>query len=115
MSTQVRQVNLKEGMPTVEQARARLLQELAAAERRKDAALKIVHGYGSSGVGGRLKDAIRSSLRRRRKEGRVRLIVTGENWSAFDKTAAEVLDLCPALRRDPDLDRSNEGITIVLM
>lgn len=115
MGNQVRQVNLKQGMPTIEQARARLVQELDAAKRRGDVALKVVHGYGSSGVGGRLKDAIRSSLRRRRKEGKIRHVVSGENWSAFDKITTEVLDLCPALRRDPDLDRSNEGVTIVLL
>lgn len=115
VGNQIRQINLKQGMPTVEHARARLLQELAAAERRGDIALKIVHGYGSTGVGGRLKDAIRSSLRRRRKEGKIRHVVAGENWSAFDRTTAEVLDACPALRRDPDLDRANEGVTIVLL
>ncbi len=115
MAARVRNVNLKSGMPTVEEARSRLNTEIDKARQRGDHVLKLIHGYGSSGVGGKLKDAIRSSLRRRRKEGKIRSFVAGEKWGAFDEVTNEILGECPQLDRDPDLNNYNEGITIVLM
>ena len=115
MAQNVRTVLLKEGLPTVAEARARLNAEIQQAKQAGVCALKIVHGYGSSGTGGSLRDAIRASLRKRRKEGKISAFVAGEQWSPFDETARVVLQACPALERDPDLGRYNEGITIVLL
>ena len=115
MTARVRHVNLKSGMPTVDEARSRLNTEIDKARQQGDQVLKLIHGYGSSGVGGKLKDAIRSSLRRRRKEGKILSFVGGEKWGVFDEVTNEILEECPQLDKDPDLNRCNEGITIVLM
>lgn len=106
---------LKEGRPTVEQARARLNAALDRAAKSGVTALKLVHGYGSSGFGGALRDAIRRSLRKRVKEGVIQCFVAGESWSVFDDDARRLLDACPELGRDPDLNRYNEGVTFVLL
>ena len=115
MSARIRTVNLKSGMPTVDEARSQLIAEIDNARQRGDHVLKLIHGYGSSGVGGKLKDAIRSSLRRRRKEGKIRSFVAGEKWSVFDEVTNQILEECPQLGKDSDLNNCNEGITIVLM
>ncbi len=115
MPGKMRTIILKEGRPTVEEARTRLNTELESAHRGGIVALKIVHGYGSTGVGGALRDAIRASLRKRRKEGRIRAFVTGEHWDSLDETARLLIDACPELSRDADLGRYNEGITMVLL
>lgn len=107
--------NLKADMPTLDVARRRLADTLARAKQRKCRALKIIHGYGSSGTGGRLRIGIQASLRKRRKEGVIRDFVPGERWSIFDETARSILDACPSLKRDPDLDRGNEGVCVVLL
>ena len=112
---QLREVNLKAGMPSVDEARRKLNTAIDEARRRGDVAVKLIHGYGSSGVGGSIKKAIHSSLRRRRKEGKIRSYAPGEKWSIFESTAAQILDQCPSLRRDPDLDKFNEGVTVVLL
>jgi len=44
---------MEAGMPTVEDARRRLLEELRQAKQVGVRALKIIHGYGSSGKGRR--------------------------------------------------------------
>ena len=108
-------VTLKAGMPTVEEARARLKAEIDKARRSGLVALKIIHGYGSSGVGGSLKHGIRRSLRKRVKEGRIRAFVGGEEWDIFDDSTRLILDACPELANDNDLRGYNEGITIVLL
>ena len=46
-------VNLEQGMPTADRAIRRLTYELAAARQMRYAAVKLIHGYGSSGTGGR--------------------------------------------------------------
>jgi hypothetical protein len=115
MPATVRTLMLKEGLPTVAEARSKLTTEIDQAQRSDVVAIKIIHGYGSTGVGGALKDAIRASLRKRRKEGKIQAFVTGEKWDAFDETSRAILDACPDLQHDPDLGRYNEGITIVLL
>lgn len=115
MAGKIRVFNVKAGLPTVQEARAKLNAELDKAGRGGVVVLKVVHGYGSSGVGGALRDAIRRSLQQRRKEGKIRAFVIGEKWSVFDETARQLLEECPELEKDPDLNGYNEGITLVLM
>lgn len=110
---QIELLDIEHGYPTVAEARARLANELDAARRKGVRVLKIVHGYGSSGRGGRLRNALRTLLRQRGAEGRVGAIVPGESWSIFDEASRTLLDRYPDLRRDRDLERANAGITLV--
>ena len=115
MANRLGVVALKAGMPTVEEARARLKSEIDGARQSGLIALKIIHGYGSSGVGGSLKHAIRKSLRKRVKERQIRSFVGGEEWDIFEERTREILEECPELGKDRDLRGYNEGITIVLL
>jgi hypothetical protein len=108
-------LNIKSDMPTVEEARKRLLVELRRARAQGARAIKLIHGYGSTGVGGKLRDALRSSLSRRRKEGLIQFFVIGEKWSIFEEQGRAALEACPELRGDSDLDRGNEGVTIIVL
>jgi hypothetical protein len=107
-------INIEVGFPTLDEARARLKSELAACRSRNVKAAKIIHGYGSSGVGGVLRHGIRKSLISRRKEGQVRTVIFGENWSIFDASTRAVLETCPELSKDKDLCSLNPGISIVI-
>ncbi len=109
----MRTLQLKNGSPTVDEARQRLLRELDAAKQGGVRVLKVVHGWGSSGEGGVLGPAIRRSLRLRVKEGRARLVVPGERFSSDTLEGRELLARHPSLRRDPDCNRGNPGITLV--
>jgi len=110
-----REVYIKEGMPTVVEARQILKKELERAAAERLQVLKIIHGYGSTGKGGKLKTSIRKSLLLRKKEGKIHSFVTGEKWGVFDKTSRIILEKCSQMKYDPDLDRQNVGITIVLL
>lgn len=55
----VKTVNIKAGYPTAEQAMQRLSQELRIAGANRLRALKIIHGYGSTGSGGAIRTAAR--------------------------------------------------------
>lgn len=108
-------LNIKQDMPTVDEARQRLLQAVKSAKARGVKAIKLIHGYGSSGQGGALRVALRKSLSLRRKEGVIRSFVAGERWDPLEEAARMILDSCPELSRDADLGRGNEGVTVVLL
>jgi hypothetical protein len=115
MAESVVTLNLEVGHPTVEEARQTLKVELEKCRGRKVAAIKVIHGYGSTGVGGALRQGIRKSLISRRKEGIVRAVVFGEKWSIFDSVTQSMLERCPELSKDKDLFSSNQGISVVLL
>lgn len=115
MATKMIIINLELGMPSVDQATHRLGGELVRARAQGAKAVKIIHGYGSSGVGGKLRVGIRAALAERKRRGEIREAVAGENWSIFDAGARKILDAYPDLSRDRDFERGNAGITIVLL
>jgi hypothetical protein len=106
-------VNLKAGMPTVEQAKRRLLESLYAPRGASGPVVKIIHGYGSSGKGGAIRTAIRELTAQWQREGKVLNVVPGESWSIFDAASQDLRHRHAFLAKDEDLDRGNAGITLV--
>jgi hypothetical protein len=115
MSKLIKIVNLEDGMPSVAQARSRLGSELSIARSSDVKILKLIHGYGSSGVGGDLRIALQSTLRQMAGQGEVRACIFGENWGKADETAWALLKQFPELKEDRDLGRGNRGITLVVL
>lgn len=111
----IKLVDLEEGRPTVEQARLRMQYELEAARRAGYKAVKLVHGYGSSGAGGTLRTELQKDLRKAVRQEELRAFLPGENWRLSDETAWEVLQRFPEWKQDPDLGRNNQGISIVIL
>jgi hypothetical protein len=108
-------VNIKDGFPTVEQARTRLRTEIHLAQGQGLKLLKIIHGYGSRGVGGELRVALQSTLRTLARSGEISDCIYGENWRKSDERSWELLKRMPELKNDHDLGRANRGITLVLL
>ncbi len=114
MST-VRTVNVEADLPTLEEARKRTLDEIRKARREGVRVLKIIHGYGSTGKGGKLCIGLRKSFALRKKEGVIKEFIPGEEFSIFNPTVLALLERAPELRGDPDLDATNEGVTLLLL
>jgi DNA-nicking Smr family endonuclease len=83
MTESVVTVNLEMGHPTVEEARRLLKAELEKCRSRKVTAVKVIHGYGSSGVGGALRQGIR--LRRKLEHLRSRSTLDAGTMSRIDQ------------------------------
>lgn len=111
----IREINLELGRPTADEALRRLKGELWAAKTMRAPVLKIIHGYGSSGKGGRICTACRSYLRQARASGQVRDVICGEDFSLFSEATRQAFCVCDALRRDRDLDNDNNGVTFVIL
>ena len=115
MSRAIRVVNLEQGFPTREEAVQRLDQAIEQARKSGVRALKVIHGWGSSGTGGVLRFATRSHLRQRKEKGDLRVFIPGESWSQFDAYSKELLKHVPESLADSDLGRGNKGVTLVLL
>ncbi len=113
MQTPIRTFNVEADLPTLEEARRRVIQELKKARHEKVRVLKIIHGYGSSGKGGVLGHGLRKSFVLRKKEGTIKDFIPGEDFSIFNNAAMTLLEAVPELRGDPDLNATNEGVTIL--
>ena len=111
----IKTINLEEGMPKVEQARLRMQNELHTAKQQGYTAVKLIHGYGSSGLGGALRIELQKELTRLAQAASVRAFIAGENWRVSDEQSWELLRRYPEWKQDSDLGRGNKGITIVLL
>lgn len=105
--------NVKADMPSLEEARRSVITEIRLAKRKKVRVLKVIHGWGSTGKGGTLCVGLRKSFRLRKKEGVIKDFIPGEDFSIFNKTVLELLEAVPDLRGDPDLNATNEGVTLL--
>lgn len=110
----LREVNLELGMPTVSQALRRLEMELSGSKKQHCAALKLIHGYGSSGTGGKIRVAVRRRLTELKGQGTIRDFIPGERFTIFEESTLAAFRQCGNLRQDPDLERYNNGVTFVL-
>jgi hypothetical protein len=109
----LRTFNVEEGLPSLEEARKLVIEEIRRAKGSGIRVLKIIHGYGSSGKGGKLCTGLRKSFGLRKKEGVIRGFAAGEEFSIFDDRTLTLLEAVPELRGDPDLNATNEGVTVV--
>ena len=115
MAKLIKIVNLEDGLPGVEQARSRLHGELQSARKAGVRVVKIIHGYGSSGVGGDLRIALQATLRQMADRCEILACIFGESWRTSDESAWALLKQAPGLKEDRDLGRGNRGITIVVL
>jgi len=109
----VRTFNIEADFPGLDDARRRVIAEVRKAKREGVRVLKIIHGYGSSGKGGKLCVGLRKSFRLRKEEGVIKDFIAGEAFSIFHEPTLALLEAVPELRGDPDLDAINEGVTIL--
>ena len=109
----VRTFNVEADLPSLDEARRQVIAELRRAKSGGLRVLKVIHGWGSSGKGGKLCHGLRKSFALRKKEGIIRDFIPGEDFSIFNPTVLALLDAVPELRGDPDLNQTNEGMTVV--
>jgi len=109
----LRTYNVEAGLPTLDEARRLVIEEIKQAKRAGARVLKVIHGYGSSGKGGALCVGLRKSFGLRKKEGVIKHFIAGEDYSIFNQSVLALLEAVPELRSDPDLNATNEGITVL--
>jgi len=108
-----RVVNLENGMPTVQEALARLRYEIETAPKQGYRLLVLIHGYGSSGKGGAIRNEVRRQLRYILEKKKINDFVPGEECTRRSGHWRQTV------RRFPSLDsygrHPNPGITLVIL
>ena len=113
MRERVIRSNLEAGLPTVVQALERLERDLREARACGAKLVRIIHGYGSSGRGGKIRDAVRRELGRKLARGEVRAVVPGENYSSTTNSGRDLLCRFKEVKTTERSDTLNPGLTIV--
>jgi hypothetical protein len=108
----VTEINLERGFPTVETS-LRILQDGLTTCRRQGArAAILIHGYGSTGVGGGIRAAVRKKLSEPGMSGIIRDFAGGEQWHYKKK---EYISICKELAGYEGRIANNEGVTVVIL
>lgn len=108
-------INLKKGMPLVQQALDRLEMAIKTGSEQGFKAFTFIHGYGSSGAGGAIKTAVLHQLHFFTHQGRVKVIIPGEEFEGRSGRGRQLLRQFPFLTNHRDLNRANPGITLVIL
>lgn len=105
-------VNLKQGRPSVDEAMQTLDQKLATAHLQGVKFLRFIHGYGSSGMGGDIKAAVRRHLNSLRQKHKIQRVIRGENYTDLSHSDKVRLTAYPELKSHFKSDSHNPGVTI---
>ena len=115
MGGTLREVNIKSDLPSAGDAVKRITYNIKNAGAFGVSAIKFIHGYGSTGKGGAIRAEARKYLERQKQNRSIKNYILGEDFSIFDEETLKAFALCDDLRRDADLERHNNGITIVIL
>jgi len=115
ISGRLNEVNIKSDLPTASDAIKRITYNIRNGGQHGVAAVKFIHGYGSTGKGGIIRTEARKYLEHQKQRGLIKDFIPGEKFSIFDEATRKAFLVCDELRRDSDLERHNNGITIVIL
>ena len=80
-----KEVNIKSDMPTSDDAIKRITYNIHNGKRLGYRAIKIIHGYGSTGAGGRIRIEARRYLESQKRKGVIADYIPGEDFSIFSE------------------------------
>lgn len=105
------EINIKDGMPSSDEAMKHLKESLIQLKRDRFKCAVIIHGYGSSGKGGKIREKAREFLNSQKKCGKVKSIIYGEDFDIFN---FEAMDLKIKYKLPDKLTQNyNHGITVI--
>ena len=105
------EINIKEGMPFAADALNYLKSSMKRCRRNRFGCVLIIHGYGSTGKGGVIHDKARQWLKAQERNGKMKAVIYGEDFSIYNAQARELK------KRYPELEQlfqvCNHGVTVV--
>lgn len=111
LMSKYKEINIEEGMPTVDEAMSYLKMSISLCKQNKIACLAIIHGYGSSGKGGKIRVKVRQWLNAQARKGAIKAVINGEDFNIFNFKALELKNKYKELEKL--LKACNHGMTVV--
>ena len=105
------EINIKQDMPIVADAMRYLQTSIERLKREKYNVVLIIHGYGSTGKGGAIHDKARQWLKAQERNGKIKKVIFGENFTLFNFEALALKNKCHEL--EPLLKICNHGVTVI--
>ncbi len=103
--------DLEYGYPIVKHAIDRLKVILHDAKKNKEKVIAIIHGYGSSGVGGKIKRNVHEFLEEEIKLHHIEKYIKGENFNMYNDESRNLHLKYP--ETSEFYNKDNKGITII--
>lgn len=108
-------INIKQDYPPADVAVACMEIEIERLKNTDALALKVIHGYGSHGVGGEIKKQVHARLFALKKQKKILDYIPAEQFGYLARQDKYIQQNLEELVFDPDLKNYNNGITIVLL
>ncbi len=116
LSSDTIELNIKQDGPYVDEALERLTEYLRKCLEIGIKAIVLIHGYGSSGEGGRIKWAIHDALKNNRYADRVDEYYFGEDVAYGSESYHALHKRRPGLKRYlKRFKEGNAGMTVLLL
>ena len=116
LSSDTIEINIKQDSPHVEEALELLTEQLRKCSDLGIKAIILIHGYGSTGEGGRIKWAVQDALENNRFSDRVDEYFFGENVGYGSESYHALLKRRPGLKRYlKRFKEGNAGMTVLLL
>lgn len=108
-------LDIKSNMPPAPLACANLEIEIERLIKTETRLLKVIHGYGSHGVGGEIKKQMNLLLKNLLKKGVIKDFINCEKLSESYIQKKGLYEYFPSLILDSDLKNYNSGITLIFL
>ena len=109
----MKEFDIKSSMPSVLEA-IHDLENILKLTKNSDKVIKIIHGYGSHGVGGSIKTKVRDLLKSKVQKKEIKAYIPGEAthlMMGFDEAIRQYKHL---IEYDEDFKKGNDGITYII-
>ena len=108
-------IDIKSNQQTVLEAIAQFQIEAEAYKKGGYKVMKVIHGYGSHGVGGAIRTELVKTLKLMKSRGKIYDYCLGSEWPSAKQVKKMAINYCPDLLADRDMMFVNSGVTIVLL
>ena len=111
----IRVVNIKEDMPNVDYAIYLCDKAIDDAKIMGEKVIIVIHGYGSNGVGGLIKMALKQHLDILKKHKSIEEWVPGEKWCDSNPITMRISAKCPEVILNSNLQNLNSGVSVIMV
>jgi len=111
----IRVINIKENNPNTDYALYLLDQEIKYSRAIGNRVIVVIHGYGSHGLGGEIKKAVKEYLPLLKRKKTILDFVFGENWGDLNETKIEICRISPEIILHENLQSLNSGVSVILL
>jgi RNA polymerase subunit RPABC4/transcription elongation factor Spt4 len=108
-------VNLEKGKPLAHDALEKLENEIRKNISLGVKALKVIHGYGSSGQGGVIREKVIKRLNTKKQNGHIKHFYHCDFQNKNIDDFQIAVQLCPDLKEQLEKDRKNKGVSYIIL